>query len=161
MTASTTISNHPWWTCFLCFPDVVEIGMIAPGFALTRSKGKYKILGGQGHRGDYIYTFKRKPIWDPYYSVWYLSDEEQDIFFDNEVGLPNSWTEDHMSVVWGNFQLPISEAHYFYEACVRVGYDPPFEQLASWVINKCALLIDMYNLGIRDTDTEAYDLSDT
>jgi hypothetical protein len=36
------------WVCDLCYSDATEIGIIAPRFALTKEKNKYKIVGGAG-----------------------------------------------------------------------------------------------------------------
>jgi hypothetical protein len=137
------------WTCELCFPNSTEVGIIAPGYALVREKGRYKILGGQGHRGDFIYTFRRKPVWDPDYEALLLDDDLEAEALMVDDGSSDRWLHNQLDTCWKTLKLPAHEGYWFINSCVEVGFYPERGGFAYWLINKCALLIDMYDAGVR------------
>jgi hypothetical protein len=140
------------WVCDLCYSDATEIGIIAPRFALTKEKNKYKIVGGAGHSGSTIYTFVRKPVMDPEYSVFFLPDEEADAWYDNNVAqieLADNWIAKHLTPL-GNMRLDVIEAHYFWDSCVEMGFNPKEDNFYYWLINKCGFLIDLYETGFNN-----------
>jgi hypothetical protein len=117
--------------CELCFPDAAEIGIITEGYSLILDKGKYSILGGQGHRGHEIYTFSDKPFLDP--------DPE----CDHNVGPIAEEAERWLSLLEKtekDIKLDPYEGYCLVSQCMQ-DYNPREEYFIAWLLNKCGKLI--------------------
>jgi len=121
------------WMCDLCFHNAKEIGMIAPGYALILQNDEYKILAGQGHSDDDIYTFSKKPFVDP---------DPECLHDKDEIGLAEDIWLDLMDEVEKTFKLTPRDGHHFVLACTpEYGHKESFN---GWLINKCGILIGLY-----------------
>lgn len=120
------------WMCDLCFPHAVEIGMIAPGYALILNDGKYQILGVQGHKGHEIYTFPDKPFCDPDPDV----EHNEGPIAEAEV----RWIE-LMDRIDEEFELDPQTGYHFVNQC-----QPEYQVgcFTTWLLNKCGKLIEAY-----------------
>lgn len=115
------------WACEACWDlkDAIEIAFDFPGGSLILHKGKYKILGGQGHADDEILTFSKKPLPEPPDGD---SDEDCKKWFD--------WHRNVNRTKW-NFDLDTSVR--LYKSARKHGYRDGY--LDRWLYNKAAKLI--------------------
>lgn len=137
-----------WWVCDMCYPTATEIGMIAPGFALTKIDREYHIIGGQGHKDDIIFTFPSKPYWDPLYYIDFLPDEEADKILESAEVLEDAWIE-YVRHVTTTFKTFPHEGWYFTNSCIEIGFENDGDNLYCWLINKSAMLLEMFDNGFR------------
>lgn len=70
------------WMCPSCWGlnNAIEIGMLAPGYSLVKQNKRYFILGGQGHAGEDLYSFRSKPHPAPGYNN--KNCDKHDVWFE-------------------------------------------------------------------------------
>lgn len=126
------------WMCDLCFKEAMEIGILFPdskyGYSIIYHENKYHILGGQGHNGDIIFTFKEKPFPDP--------DPECESEDENIISLSDSWTEKILRDV-EEWKLMPEEGHRLVEEAIKLGYSQQ-ESFPTWFSNYCGEIVKNY-----------------
>lgn len=119
------------WMCRHCFPEGVEFGMIAPGYSLILNKGKYHVLGVQGHKGEEVVTFLEKPWVDPDPECSASDVKKSDRWFDMVDQLDEA------------MMMHPGDGYDFVTACLKTG--PIDGRFGCWLVNKAGALIESHN----------------
>ena len=123
------------WMCELCFPDAVEIGLVAPGLSLILHEGKYRLLWGQGHKGDVFLTFDNPPWPDPDPEVKPNLSKEDD-------ALAMQWLDAADAELEEKLRTHASAGYTLVQTCKESGYGTTGHKLLNhWLYNKCGRLI--------------------
>ena len=120
------------WKCDTCYTDAVEYGMICDGYSLIKYEGKYHILGGQGHKGDILFTFPVDPWSDPDPNDTEGASEELK-------AACHKWLEDFMTVD-KQFVLPVYDGWSFIASLEKSGYTDG--SAVAFVFDKCGKMIE-------------------